>query len=83
MPLVLKKNMTVILPDVWGVAVIVRELQEVIWAALLIRVGALNFWLQHVLSDLVPAVHAPQVLLAATLLCWTQEDNVCVLYLSY
>lgn len=47
-----------LVPDVWGVTVIVGELKEVIWAALLIRERALNFWLQHVLSYLVTVVHA-------------------------
>lgn len=56
-------------PHVRGVTVVVWEFKQVIWAALLIRERALDFWLQHVLSNLVPAVHALQVLLTPTLLC--------------
>lgn len=56
-------------PHVRGVAVVVGEFKQVIGASLLIREGALNFRLQHVLSNLVPALHALQVLLTPTLLC--------------
>lgn len=54
-------------PDVRRVAVIVRQLEEIVGAALLVGEGALHPRLQHVLRDLVAAVHALQVLLAATL----------------
>lgn len=56
-------------PDVGRVAVVVRQLEEIVGAALLVGEGALHPRLQHVLRDLVAAVHALQVLLAATLLC--------------
>ncbi len=55
-------------PHVRYVAVIVWEFEQIVWTALLVREGALDLWLQHVLCDLVSDIHAAQFLFTPTLL---------------
>lgn len=60
-------------PDVRGLAVHVRQLQQVLGAALLVGEGPPDLGLQHVLRDLVPGGHAAQVLRAAPLVWVLQQ----------
>lgn len=60
-------------PNVRGLTVHVRQLQQVLGAALLVGEGPPDLGLQHVLCDLVPGSHAAQILLAAPLVRVLQQ----------
>ena len=60
-------------PNVRGLTVHVRQLQQVLGAALLVGEGPPDLGLQHVLCDLVPGSHAVQILLTAPLVRVLQQ----------